>query len=276
MSAQAAAGTRLSFEDYLGSAPENYERYFVPAIGAPLAAELVDAAALRQGERVLDVACGTGVVTRLAAERVGASGATAGLDINPGMLGVARSVTPAGVGIDWHQASAEATPFPDESFDAVLCQLGLQFFPDRPAALRELRRVLVPGGRLVVNVPGPEPAIFRILAEELVRHARPEAAGFVHQVFSLHETAELRDLLAEAGFDDVSLDAGERRLRLAPPTEFLWQYVHSTPLVTAVAELGDDRRAALARDVAVRWEPMVEEGVLVLQLGVVIATARKS
>ena len=89
-----------------GNAPENYERFFVPAIGAPVAADLIDIAALRPGERVLDVACGTGVVARLAAERVGTTGTVAGLDINPGMLVVARSVAPSGVAIEWHEASA--------------------------------------------------------------------------------------------------------------------------------------------------------------------------
>src|SRR5919202_168929 len=106
-----AAGQMPSFEIYSGTAPENYERYFVPAIGAPLAAELLDVAALRPGERVLDIACGTGIVTRLAAERVGADGAVAGVDINPGMLGVARSAGPPELGIDWHEAGAEALPF---------------------------------------------------------------------------------------------------------------------------------------------------------------------
>src|SRR3546814_10481734 len=86
------------------SPPENYQCFFVPAIGAPLAADLVRNAALREGERVLDVACGTGVVTRLASEQVGATGAVSGLDVNPGMLAVARAATPEGMSIEWHEA----------------------------------------------------------------------------------------------------------------------------------------------------------------------------
>src|SRR5688500_1218869 len=95
---------------YGESAPENYERYFVPSIGGPLAQDLVQTAALRSGERLLDVACGTGVVTRLAAERVGRSGRVAGVDANAGMLAVARSVTSADSGIEWYETSAEAMP----------------------------------------------------------------------------------------------------------------------------------------------------------------------
>ena len=101
MSTSAAA---VSFKQYGGNAAENYERYFVPTIGIAFATALLDAAALHPGERVLDVACGTGVVTRLAAERVGPNGAVAGLDLNPGMLAVARSVPSSGAAIEWHEA----------------------------------------------------------------------------------------------------------------------------------------------------------------------------
>jgi SAM-dependent methyltransferase len=269
-----AAGQIPSFENYSGTAPENYERYFVPAIGAPLAAELVDVAELRPGERVLDVACGTGIVTRLAAERVGADGAVAGVDINPGMLGVARSAARPELGIDWHEASAEALPFQDGTFDVVLCQMGLQFFPDKLAALRQARRVLVPGGRLALNVPGPTPRIFGILADGLARHVKPEVAGFVHQVFSLHEVQELESLVSGTGFVDVSIRASDERLHLAAPEEFLWQYLHSTPLAAAVAELDGERRAAFAREVVAQWEPFMEHDALILLLRVVMASAR--
>ena len=119
-----------------GSAPELYQRYLVPAITAVWAADLVDQAAPRPGERILDVACGTGVVARAAAERVGGTGRVAALDINPGMLAVARSLPAApGPAIAWHEGSVLALPFPDAAFDVVLCQIGLQFFPDRSAAL---------------------------------------------------------------------------------------------------------------------------------------------
>jgi ubiquinone/menaquinone biosynthesis C-methylase UbiE len=115
------------------NAAENYESYFVPAIGAPVAADLIKVAALNSGERVLDVGCGTGVVTRLAAEKTGSR--VAGLDLNPGMLAVARSVTRAEMSIDWHEASAETIPLPDEGFDVVLCQMSLQFVSDKPSAV---------------------------------------------------------------------------------------------------------------------------------------------
>ncbi|MEJ2258134.1 MAG: methyltransferase domain-containing protein [Woeseiaceae bacterium] len=260
---------------YGGNPPINYERVFVPAIGGPLATDLVRHAGLRQGERVLDVACGTGVVARLASRQVGATGTVAGLDINPGMLAVARSATPSEMPIDWHEASAEEMPFPDASFDVVLCQMGLQFMPDKQAALREMRRVLVGDGRLILNVPGPTPRLFTIMGEALARHIATDAAGFVNQVFVLHDTAEIRNLLKSAEFHDVSVQSENRALSLPAPDEFLWQYVHSTPLAEAVAEASDKRCELLERDVVAKWQEFSNDRGMVLDVRVVLATARK-
>lgn len=260
---------------YSGSAPENYERYFVPVIGAPLANDLIEIAALRPGERVLDVACGTGVVARLASQLVGDAGTVTGLDINPGMLAVARSTTPPGMLIDWHEGRAEAMPFPDTSFDAVLCQIGLQFVPDKHAVLSEMWRVLVPGGRLILNLPGPTPQLFAIMAEALAHHISSEAAGFVNHVFSLHDETELQNLIIGAGFRDSSVQANTKSLRLPAPEEFLWQYVHSTPLAGVVRQAHDDLRGSLERDVVAKWQEFVLDGSMILQVRMVIATARK-
>ena len=260
---------------YGGKPPVNYERFFVPAIGAPLATDLIHLAALRPGERVLDVACGTGVVARLASQLVGATGTVTGLDVNPGMLAVARSATPPGTPIEWHEASAEAMPLPDASFDVVLCQMGLEFVPDKHAALREMRRVLVRGGRLILNVPGPTPRLFNIMGEALARHVGAEVAGFVDHVFSLHDTAEIQELVSGAGLHGISVQSETKSLRLPAPEEFLWQYVYSTPLAGAVAQMDDDRRGLLERDVVANWQEFVKDRALVLQVRIVVATARK-
>jgi len=259
---------------YRGSPAENYERYFVPAIGAPAAAGLLELAALRPGERVLDVACGTGVVARRAADTVGANGQVAGVDINPGMLAVARATTPPGTTIEWREATAETLPFPDASFDAVLCQMGLQFMADTHAALSEMRRVLAPEGRLTLNVVGPTPPVFAIMAEGLSRHVGDDAAGFVQQVFSLHDTTDVHDRIDDVGFGDVRVQAVTRSLRLPPPEAFLWQYVYSTPLAGAVAQADDEHREALARTVVAQWQDFVDDGVLMLEVRMVVASAR--
>jgi len=260
---------------YGQSASEVYERYFVPSIASPLAIDLIAAAALRPGQRVLDVACGTGVVARLAAARVGPKGTVAGIDLNPGMLEVARSVTPDEVTIEWLEASAENLPFPDASFDVVLCQMSLQFFPDKVAALREIRRVLVPEGRLVLNVLGAISKIFVALAEGVGRHIKPELEGFVRQVFSLPDPEELQRLLREAGFKEASSHAYTKSLRLPSPEEFLWQYIGSTPLSAAVTQATDESQAALQNEVVKKWQPFATDGGMKYEQDVVIATASK-
>lgn len=263
----------VGFMNYAGEPPKNYERYFVPTIGTAWAAALLEVAGLSSGERVLDVACGTGVVTRRASELVGPEGKVAGLDVNPGMLEVARSASPTS--IEWHESSAESIPCADASFDVVTCSLGLQFVPDRPAAMREIQRVLTAGGRVAIATVGPTPPVFEILAQGLARHVKLEVAGFVRHVFSLHEHQELRDLAEGAGLRSVSVQSKPLRVMLPPPSEFLWQYVHSTPLAGPVGEIGDDERAALERDVTTAWHTFLDGDSLRFEGNAVLTTAWK-
>lgn len=254
---------------------ENYERYFVPRIGAPVAARLVDAANLRPGERVLDAACGTGVVAKLAAERVAPGGTVACLDPNPAMLAVAEATTPPGLDIEWHQAPAEDIPLADERFDAVLCGMGLQFFADRVAGLRELHRVLARGGRLVANVPGPMPPPLEIMADGLARHIGPASASFVHAVFSLHDADDLADLATRAGFEEVEVGSAVTPLELPPPAEFLWQYVGSTPLAAVVAQSDAESRAALEHEFSEKCGALTVDGKLAGAVRMTTLFARK-
>ena len=187
------------------------------------------------------------------------------------MIEVARSVEASSL-ISWHQASAEALPFPDRAYDAVLCQMGLQFFSDKLLALSEARRVLRPRGRLVANVPSPIPPLFTILAEQLERHGQHGAAEFVRQVFSLGD-GQLEELLDQAGFADISVTTSEKALRLPAPLDFLWQYVTSTPLGAGFADLDDTARRDFARDVVAEWHPFVQRDSLVLELRLVLASA---
>ena len=259
---------------YGGTAPENYQRYFVPAIGGTFAADLIEEAALSPGERVLDVACGTGVVTRLAAERVGPSGTVAALDVNPAMLSVARSIPSSGAPIQWYETSAEAMPLPDGAFDVVLCQLGLQFVADKKAALKEMRRVLVPGGRVLVSAPPPN-ALFDVLDEALARHVGDDAARFVRMVFSLGAPAQIERLFLDAGFDDVTVRTYSKPLRLPAARDFLWQYVHSTPLTGMLSKLDAARIAALESDVVRGWQRWSDDGGMRHEQGMNVAKARK-
>lgn len=260
----------------LGKNPaENYQRFFVPSIGAPVADDLIGIAELQAGQRVLDVACGTGVVTRLAAERVGATGTVAGLDVNPGMLAVARTQGSHSDVIDWYEANAESMPFPDGVFDVALCQMSLQFIPNKLAVLREMRRVLDAGGRAIISLPGPTPPLFGIMADALARHVCPKAASFCELVFSLHDADELTELLRSAGFRDIDVQAKPKTLRVPAPADFLWQYIYSTPLAEALAQAAEAKRDAVERDVCARWQEYVVNGSMSFQVGMTTVTARK-
>ena len=261
------------YAKYAANAAQNYEHHFVPAIGTPFALRLLATAQLAAGERVLDVACGTGLAARLATEAVGPQGTVAGLDPTPGMLELARSVSPAG--IDWYEAPAESMPLPGASFDVVLCSMGLQFFEDKVQGLREMRRVLAPGGRAVVSTPGPTPPLFEAIDAALTDHVGSEASCFVHAVFSVHDPTEARELFAAAGFDEVEVETGTIPLRVDPPADFFWQYVQSTPLAAVAARLDEAARAALERDVIERCEPFVEGDATVMEPGVLVVTGRR-
>jgi SAM-dependent methyltransferase len=178
-----------------------YEHFFVPALFGGWAASVVDAARLRPGQRVLDVACGTGVLAREAAKR---AASVAGLDPDPGMLAVAARLAP---GIEWRQGIAESLPWPDQSFDAVLSQFGLMFFTDRDRALREMRRVLAPGGRMAVAVWDSLENTPAYAAEValLERIAGVPAADALRAPFVLGNPAELMALFAGAGVASVSI-----------------------------------------------------------------------
>ena len=261
--------------NYGGSAPEVYQRHFVPAIGQPLARDLVEKAGIREGQRVLDVACGTGVVTRLAAARVGASGRVAGADINAAMLDVARSLAAGSQPpIEWYETGAEAMPLPDASFDVVLCQLGLQFMQDKATALREMRRVLVPGGQVFVSVPRLMP-FFEIMHDAIARHIDPGTASFVHLVFSLGDRTALERLLKGAGFVDVIVESATKAFHLPAPADFLWQYVQSTPLAPSIMAGDENRRRALERDVVDGWQPWTTDGGMTYQQEMLVASGRR-
>lgn len=206
-----------------------YQEFFGPAIFEPLSEVLLAAASPASGERVLDVACGTGIATRAAAVAVGAGGRVVGIDINPAMVEVARSlpVPEGGAAIDFRPGDALALDVDDGAFDLVLCQQGLQFFPDRGKGLAEMRRALTASGRLTLAVwQGVDRhPIYRAMAEAEAPHlAKVGAALTVDDLtapFSLGDPAELRALLEGAGFSDVELVERSIRARFADADNFV-------------------------------------------------------
>lgn len=181
-----------------------YEQLLVPALFGRWAATVADSAQIRPGQRVLDVACGTGVLAREIASRVGRHGRVAGLDPNAGMLQLASQL--AG-GIEWRQGTAESLPYPDHAFDVVVSQFGLMFFADRLQAVREITRVLAPRGRLALAVWDSLESNPAYAAEVhlLDRMAGIKAGNAVRAPFALGDRVALMDLLAEAGVPDAAV-----------------------------------------------------------------------
>jgi SAM-dependent methyltransferase len=210
----------------------------------------VEAAGVQPGQRVLDVACGTGAVTRLLAERVGRSGRVVGLDVNAGMLAAARTAVANSL-IEWLEGNAMDMPLPNAAFDAVVCQQGLQFFPDKPAALKEMRRVLVPGGQLVLTVwlgiehaPG-----FRVLQEALARRIGPEKATL--PPFNLGDGQVIRSLVSNAGFREVRIRAEVKLTRFPSAEHFVRSVIAGAPtMIGALAEQGPGMLDVIVTEVA--------------------------
>ena len=185
------------------SAAEVYAAQFVPALFEEWVSPVADATGIRAEDVVLDVACGTGVLTREVARRTG--GTVVGLDVNAGMLQVGRSRAPE---IVWREASAENIPFPDHHFDAVVSQFGLMFFADRVAALREMNRVLQPDGRMAVAVWDTLENCTGYLhfSKLLERLFGTKVAQSLHAPFNLGDTMLLHDLYTQAGMLDVEIE----------------------------------------------------------------------
>jgi ubiquinone/menaquinone biosynthesis C-methylase UbiE len=259
-----------------GNAAEVYERQLVPVMLAPWASTLIDLAEVHPGMHVLDVACGTGVVTRLAAERVGSTGRVVGLDINTAMLSVARQLGPiGGATVEWLEASALEIPLPDSSFDVVFCQHGLQQFPDRPTALREMRRVLVPSGRLALCVwsriqgsPG-----MAALAEALERHVGAETGANRRAPFTLGDPVQLRALVGDAGFRDIDVRTMVETARFPSPEALVAYQLGATPLSTLGA-VTEEAQQAVARDVRAALQPYLHGGQLAVPMEAHFALAR--
>lgn len=228
-----------------------YDAWFVPAVFAPLAQEVVARTAIPPQARVLDVACGSGIVARTVAAQPGFSGSVVGLDFSPAMLAAAARASAAeGHTIEWVQGSAQELPFADGSFDLLFCQQGLQFFPDRQAAMDEMARVLAPGGEAVITTWRglDENPFFAELARVVRRHAGSPA---LEKPFSLGDPGELGALLLGAGFAQVSVEPVVITTDYTHPHEFVARQIRaSAAAIPALQALSAAELDALVASVA--------------------------
>ena len=242
------------------SPAETYESYFVPAMFLPWSAILIRRAEVQLRERVLDVACGTGVVARQVAALVGSAGRVVAVDMNPAMLAVARAIAASpGPAITWQEGNAMALNLPDGSFDVVLCQHGLPFIPDQAVAVREMRRVLAPGGRALVIVLQSlaRHPVFEALMESVARHLSLPISA-VMTPFALCDAGELMNLFTSAGFKKVDVLSESTTVRFPEPERFVPLAVTSSAAaVPAFAQLEAPARAVLLETVRRDVEPTI-------------------
>ena len=244
--------SELSIQE-LEKVAEAYENLLAPALFAQWPDRLADAADIGDGQAVLDVACGTGILTRVLAERVGSDGSVSGVDLNSGMLAVARRISP---GITWHEADVEALPYEDGSFDAVLCQFGLMLFPAPEAALREMKRVLRSGGCLAVAVFGSlkDLPAYDAIADVYERLVDKSVGDALRMPFSMGDTDRLASLFAIAGIRSTNITTHMGRARFASVENMILADVKGW-FPFAGIELDQDTIDAVSKEAEIALKP---------------------
>lgn len=263
-----------------GTAPEAYERYIVAAWMGEWAQALVESAGVEHGKRVLDVACGTGIVARKAARLVGASGKVAGLDADNAMLCAAKQFAEREDmhSIAWYQGDATSMPFDKSEYDVVLCQQGLQFFPNRLAALQEMYRVMVPSGRLAISVwrSLDRCPFLAVLADVIGSYFGARLTAGFHASCSLSDREELRDLLSSTGFHGIRIRLEVRVARYPSLDEFLPGYLSVFPIVaTEIAAMTSAERAKMFSDIIRHLQVYTDDYGLAVPMECHIITADK-
>lgn len=235
---------------FAGSIPEIYERYLVPLIFETYAADLAMRLAKLGPHKVLEVAAGTGVVTRAMASRLSASTRIVATDLNQPMLDLAAKRLPD-ARITWRQADAQELPFENAMFDAVVCQFGAMFFPDKVKAYREARRVLKPGGQYIFNVW--DKIANNEFADEVTRalvivFPNDPPRFLARTPHGYHDAGTIRDELGKAGFTKIAIDSVEAKSRAAGPRDVAIAYCQGTPLRNKI-EARDASRLEAATNV---------------------------
>jgi ubiquinone/menaquinone biosynthesis C-methylase UbiE len=252
----------------------------VPSLFAPWATYLVQRANPQMGERVLDIACGTGIVARKVAPLVGSRGIVIGLDANPDMINMARiAADQEQLTIEWHTSPAEQLLFPDENFDLILCQFGLMFFRDRHAALKEMHRVLKKGGRLILSVwQGLDRHPFYQTLHTVSQQQFGKSS--VETVFSLGNADELHKLLTHSGFRQIEIEPASITAHFPQPEEFLaWEMDINPAEAPTLQDLDDEAQQAIMvaarQDMQGPLEEFMQENQVVLPFHAHIAQSRK-
>lgn len=238
---------------FSGSIPQLYERYMVPLIFEPYAVDLAARVAALQPAAVLEIAAGTGVLTRRLAAELPAQTSVVASDLNPTMLDMAATLATTRP-VQWRVADAMALPFGDASFDLVACQFGAMFFPDKPAAYAEIRRVLKPGGCFVFNVWDhiDSNELAKAATEALAQAFPEDPPRFMARTpHGYHDIDRIRNDLAAGGFErEADVITLPLRARAESPSPAALGYCQGTPLRTEIEARAPGRLPELTAHVA--------------------------
>lgn len=245
-----------------GKAPQIYQQVLVPTWFDRWAEAMITEANIESGQHLLDLACGTGIVARRAKAAVGPEGQVDGLDINEGMLDLARSEL-ADQDITLILGDASRIPRPDQYYDRVLCQHGYHYFPDKPAALAELERVLAAEGLLAVSMWAGHSAYTNALCDAVARHLSPEIAAQQRQQRITPPPEQTVEEFRRAGFSQIRVQRQELLIDAPPVAEFVPLHLGSMPIAAAYEALGSTGQRALITDVEQQLSAFCQGGRLI-------------
>ncbi len=266
----------FSFSD--DSVARAYDDVLVPILFEPWANAVIDEYGPWNGRRVLDLATGTGILSRLLAKQVGSSGSVVGADLNAEMLGVAaESIGQESQNVEFVECPAEELKFPDQSFDYVVCQQGFQFFSDKIASAKEIRRVLRDDGTVVVSVwrTATECHFFNTVCETLESIGEAEIGGMMRAPFDFLPKSELESAFRSAEFSSVDVHREERDMIISGGVEHATRAAYATPIGPKLRSLSQDRQASFVDEFSRKIQQLAAGGVTMGQMASDVLVARK-
>ena len=261
---------------FAGSIPAAYDRYLGPVLFQTYAEDLVARLQVPENGSVLELACGTGVVTRELRNRLPSTARLFATDLNEPMFQHAAVKFAQGEAVEWRQADACNLPFGDAIFDAVVCQFGIMFVPDKALAAREARRVLKPGGVFLFNVWDAieHNELCRIAHETIAGYFDKDPPAFYQVPFGYHDRDEIRRVLADAGFQNVRIDVVEKVSGATRAEDAATGLVQGNPVSVAIAERDPSLLPVITNAITAALTACFGEGELRAPLRAVVVEAR--
>lgn len=262
---------------FVGSIPENYDRHLGPVLFDPYAKDLAARVNVTEGGSVLELACGTGIATRRLRERLAPSVRLVATDLNEAMMNYAAEKFQTGENVEWKQADATELPFADQSFDAVVCQFGLMFFPDKPRAVAEVHRVLQPGGSFVFNVwDAIELNDLAQAAKSAILKFFPENPPDFYDVpFSFHDTQTIKSLLAGVGFREIDLQIISKTSTSQSARDVAHGLIHGNPVINAINERDESKGPEVEASLAAAIAAQFGDSPVTARLQAIVCTAAR-